>query len=456
MATLPVSSAPAQFGFGTAGLLNSNGEVDANGDGPPSLATDGAGNVVAVWSSLHDLTGTIGTDNDILVQTSSDHGVTWSAAAVLNSTAFSDTGADVNPVVEFGNGVWIAVWRSGEDLGSAIGTDVDLFVSRSTDNGASWSAAAVLNSNAGVDSVDDETASIATDGAGNWIASWASGDSLGATIGNDKDILVSRSTDGGVNWTAAAALATNAGSDSGSDTTPVVAHLSGSTWAAVYVSADSFGGTLGTDTDLIAATTTDGGATWSAPTPVNHFAATDTGSISDIGPFLQRVGASDLLAVWSSNFSFGGTIGNDFDVLASSSSDAGLTWSTAIVVNGWAGSDSDTDFADSLATDSSGNVLVAITTTNVFVSGIGTDLDMALLRSTDGGAIWSSPELLNSYGAGDTSVDDEPFLLATGGTNWVAAWQTNNNLTGTSGTDGDVAFATSALVPVELSGFGLE
>ena len=54
-----------------------------------------------------------------------------------------------------------------------------------------------------------------TDGAGNWVAVWDSGDSLGGTIGTDHDILVSRSSDAGATWTAPAALNTNAATDSG-------------------------------------------------------------------------------------------------------------------------------------------------------------------------------------------------------------------------------------------------
>ncbi|MEE8170862.1 MAG: hypothetical protein V3T70_09965, partial [Phycisphaerae bacterium] len=63
----------------------------------------------------------------------------------------------------------MAVWRSDESLGGTIGTDSDLLTARSTDNGASWTAPAVLNSNAAADSGDDFTPQVATDGLGNWV-----------------------------------------------------------------------------------------------------------------------------------------------------------------------------------------------------------------------------------------------------------------------------------------------
>src|SRR3972149_551330 len=75
---------------------------------------------------------------------------------------------------------------------------------------------AALNTNAATDAGADENAQVTTDGAGNWVAVWDSNDDLGGTI-EDKDILVSRSADNGSTWSAPAALNTNASTDSGSD-----------------------------------------------------------------------------------------------------------------------------------------------------------------------------------------------------------------------------------------------
>jgi hypothetical protein len=50
--------------------------------------------------------------------------------------------------------MWIAAWQSREDLNDA-GTDSDIFVSRSTDDGVSWSTSQALNSNATTDLGDD-------------------------------------------------------------------------------------------------------------------------------------------------------------------------------------------------------------------------------------------------------------------------------------------------------------
>jgi hypothetical protein len=50
--------------------------------------------------------------------------------------------------------MWIAVWQSREDLSDA-GIDSDIFFSRSTDDGVSWSASQALNSNATADTGND-------------------------------------------------------------------------------------------------------------------------------------------------------------------------------------------------------------------------------------------------------------------------------------------------------------
>jgi hypothetical protein len=63
-------------------------------------------------------------------------------------------------------------------------------MAHSTDDGASWTAPAALNTNATDDSGDDSRPQITIDGGGSWVVVWDSADSLGGTIGTDSDILV--------------------------------------------------------------------------------------------------------------------------------------------------------------------------------------------------------------------------------------------------------------------------
>jgi hypothetical protein len=294
--------------------LNTNAATDSGLDLYPELTTDGAGIWIAVWASADSLGGTIGTDFDILFARSTDGGVTWSPPAPLNTNAATDVGFDREPdIVTDGMGTWCSVWRSGDALGGTIGADDDILIARSTDGGVTWSLPSPLNTNAGTDTGNDYNPRLATDGSGNWVAVWTSKDSLGGTIGTDEDILTATSTDGGVTWTAPAALNTNAATDVGNDAEPQITTDGHGRWVAIW-----YGATLESarpsDDDIRIARSTDIGTRWSLPVPLNNNAAHDRAFESD--PQLATDGAGTWLAVWDTQDSLGGTIGNDFDIVA--------------------------------------------------------------------------------------------------------------------------------------------
>jgi Neuraminidase (sialidase) len=268
-----------------------------------------------VWASDDSLGGTIGTDGDILVARSTDDGATWTAPAALNTNATSDSGNDSEPqATTDGAGSWVAVWDSDDSLGGTIGPDYDILLAISTNDGATWTAPAALNANATSDSgAGDWFPQITTDGAGSWVAVWESDNSLGRTIGGDADILVARSTDDGTTWTAPAALNTSAVNDSEGDSRPQVTTDGAGSWVAVWFSRDSLGGTIGPDADILAARSTDDGATWTAPAALNTNATSDSGD--DARVQVATDGAGGWVAVWDSDDSLGDTIGGDYDIL---------------------------------------------------------------------------------------------------------------------------------------------
>jgi hypothetical protein len=235
--------------------LNTNATTDAGNDDFPQVTTDGGGNWVTAWGSRDSLGGTIGADEDILVARSTNNGATWTDPAPLNTNATTDSGGDGWPqVATDGMGHWVAVWHSSDTLGGTIEIDDDILVASSTNNGATWTDPAPLNTNAATDSGEDWNPQVTTDGEGNWLAVWVSFDDLGGTIGEDGDILVSRSTNNGATWTDPAPLNTNATTDSGRDFESQVATDGGGDWVAVWRSEDDLGGTIGTDQDILYAT----------------------------------------------------------------------------------------------------------------------------------------------------------------------------------------------------------
>ena len=213
-----------------------------------------------------------------------------------------------------GAGNWVAVWGSHDTLGGTIGGDKDILVARSSDNGATWTAPVALNTNAATDQRWDLLPEVATDGAGSWVAVWTSMDfQVDPPLGSDWDILVARSSDAGATWTAPAALNTNAAIDSGEDSYAEVTTDGAGNWVAVWTSENSLGATIGTDYDILVARSRDAGATWTAPAALNANAATDSGDDGD--PRITTDGAGSWVAVWTSNDSLDSTIGTDVDAL---------------------------------------------------------------------------------------------------------------------------------------------
>jgi hypothetical protein len=457
LALFAPATAFAAVGFGAPAALNTNADTDSGSDRYPQVTTDGAGNWVAVWVSNETLGGTLGSDWDILVSRSADNGANWTAPGTLNTNAATDSGYDYSPqVTTDGAGNWVAVWESVDTLGGTIGSDRDILVSRSTRNGASWTAPAPLNTNAATDSGYDYSPQVTTDGADNWVAVWWSEDTLGGTIGNDSDILVSRSTDNGVAWTAPAPLNGNAWRDLASDSLPQVTTDGVGNWVAVWTSYDTSGETVGLDFDILVSRSTDNGATWTAPAPLNTNAATDSGS--DSGPQVTTDGAGNWVTVWYSYDTLGGTIGSDDDILVSRSTDNGVAWTDPAPLNTNAATDSGADYNPQVTTDGVGNWVAVWYSYDTLGGSIGSDEDIVVSRSTDNGAIWTAPAALNTNAATDSGADYNPQVTTDGAGNWVAVWSSSDTLGGTIGSDGDilVSTTTTATLPVELSEFAIE
>jgi hypothetical protein len=422
--------------------LNTNAATDSGDDFDPQVATDGAGNWVAVWWSEENLGGKIGGDLDILVTRSTDNGATWTPPAALNTNAASDLGRDEHPqVATDGGGNWVAVWRSDENLSGTIGTDLDILVSSSTDNGATWTPPAPLNTNAATDSGNDDHPGVTTDGEGKWVAVWQSEESLSGTIGTDYDIVVSTSTDNGVSWTPPAALNTNAATDSGDDEHPQVTTDGGRNWVAVWRSDENLSGTIGTDYDILVSTSTDNGVSWTPPAALNTNAATD--SRGDLRPQVTTDGEGNWVAVWDSWDDLGGTLGPDFDILVARSTDNGITWTPPAALNTSAASDSGEDYSPQLTTDGGGKWVAVWYSSENLGGTFGTDYDILVARSMDNGGMWTAPAAVNTNAPSDSEDDYRPQVATDGGGNWVAVWESRENLGGTLGTDYDVLVARS-------------
>lgn len=217
----------ALVSFGKVRVVDPIGQpTDIENDFDPRITSVGGGVWVAAWESDNTLGGTVGPDSDILFVRSTDDGATWSPPAALNTTAATDGGSDRDISVDLAtglSGVVIAVWQSDFIGGAAY--------ARSLDGGLTWSSPVLI----GVGGADSH---LATDSAGVWLAVWRSGADLGGTIGSDDDILYSRSIDNGLTWFPVAVLNSDAATDGvKDDIMPQVAGDGSGTWAPLGGSA---------------------------------------------------------------------------------------------------------------------------------------------------------------------------------------------------------------------------
>ena len=360
-------------------LNNNAGSDGISNDRNPHIFTDGAGHWITVWESNDTLGGTVGGDLDIFIARSDDNGLTWTDPTVLNTNAYNDEGSDFDPlVVPYGKGNWLAIWRSTDSLTGSIGTDADLLMARSTDSGATWTYPVPLNSNAASDTGQDVKPHAATDGAGNWICVWQSNSTLGGTIGSDYDILYSISSDDGVNWTPVAPLNSSAATDTKDDLEPRIATDAAGTWVVVWTSEDSLGNTIGLDRDILVSRSVNNGLNWSPVAPLNSNAASDVGQ--DQAPQIAVDDDGNWIVLWQSTENIGGTIGTDNDILISRSADGGVTWTAPLPFNSNAAIDSGSDDVPALVTDAHGAWLAVWETHDSMGGTIGTDGDILASR----------------------------------------------------------------------------
>lgn len=436
---LAIPNAQGQLGSLLPLPLHGNARTDLGSDYNPQLSTDGQGNWIAVWSSTENLNGTAGTDADILVSRSTDNGSSWSPPALLNLNGTADTGQDQLPrIANDRQGNWLVVWQSSSTLGGTAANDFDIFFSVSSNAGVSWSPPAALNSNANSDAHDDRNPALATDGKGVWVATWdAANDGLS---GGDTEIFFARSVDNGRTWSGRAVLNRNSDTDAGSDFHASIDVDRSGIWIAVWSSDDDLSGIPDFDTDLLVARSVDEGKTWSGPSLLNGNATTDEGE--DFNPEIRASPTGIWLAIWESGSSLGGTIGRDQDILFSRSADAGLTWSAVEPLNRSARLDQGLDSFPSLATDGAGNWVALWNSEANLNNGLGSDSDILAAYSTDDARSWSAPIPLSAHSGRDSAADLNPSLATDGRGAWVFVWSADALAPGALPSDPDILVAS--------------
>lgn len=417
-------------------IIDGDAPTDLNPSGQwPAVATDGAGVWVSVWDSLNG-----DGDRVTLIARSTNAGFSWSSAIELaNFGQYPLSAADILPdVANDGAGNWVAVWQGQTAFDASTAEDYDILVSRSTDNGQTWSPAALLSDYGASDAdetADDATPQIAMDSAGNAVVIWVSKFNL-AENGTDGDIFISRSADAGESWTAPALLIPAPEVDY-VDSLPALTHNGDGVWLAAWH--------LGSgDTELFVSQSVDLGATWTLPVFLNSGAADDGSGIADDTVAIASGGPDSWLALWQSELNIDSLIGGDLDIHFARSAD-GLNWSTATYLNDTALVDaSQDDLTPSLASDGAGH-WVAVWQSEYNLGGlVGSDNDIFVSTSADDGLTWSKTAPLNAAATIDGVASDEvPVVRYDASGLWVCAWKSNYKPAGYNGTDYDLLAAYS-------------
>ena len=315
----------------------------------PFLAVDQAGRIYAGWKEMNSPGGV----QRVAFSRSMDDGETWSSPILMDRIDPNRGQSDP----------WLVVDRSGKVYYAHYAAS-GIVVATSTDRGETWSEP--INVHDGTGWADKE--SLATDGDGTVYISYHH-----VVADTVAEVRVARTQDGGVTWSTPVLIPHTA---SGRNFAPVLAAKPGGTVHAVSWSA--------TDENIVTARSSDYGTSWGAPMVLNEVAGSvpfivPAGGIVSEPPFPSATISStgELCVAWPDMGA------GDWDVVATCSSDDGVSWANPVRVSG-------TNMADqwmiSLASDEGGVIHAA------WYDASTEDTRLMYAHSEDHGRTWS-PDL---------------------------------------------------------------
>ena len=429
------SPAAAQAGFngpnvvGPPGLVNSGGGLDAGAEFAPVLSSNGGDVWMCVFTS-NDPVLTNGGDTDLFWTRSRDLGATWSPASPLTPAFLTDTGltsTDIEPAIASSGASAIVVWASTRN--SANGR-LGIFAAAGNPVLASWTTIQPVDAAMASDNFDDDDPCLAV-GGGTYVVVWQRRESP-----SDLDLYFSRTTNSGATWSTAARLDPASATDSLSDSNPTIATDGAGHWIVVCETLNNPSGT-GSDQELVAYRSSNNGVSWVGPTLVNSTATVD-GSAFDGAPSLAvDVASGTWICTWKTLHTFGGITGGDSELAWAKSTDFGQAWQPAGILNSDFGTDQATSTGDGeacLRADQNGHFFVSWTRSRINDS----DFDVHAARTDDLGANWTSPALLDIDGGSDSGTDARCQIATDGVGHWLGVWETNDNASPSLGSDLDV------------------
>ncbi len=305
-----------------------------------------------------------------------------------------------------------------------FGGEYDVVYTHSTNNGASFSPINLINAYDTADSRYDDTPRIDTDGNGQWVTIWGTGeDTISETLtglGNDSDIVYAVSTDNGATFSSPKVINDSALSDTMNvrDRMPDIA-IHKNIWTAVWASEHDLSGGDGTDEDIVYSYSEDKGETWSDPAYINTWASTD--NKTDYFPQMSMNSSGFAVTIWA-----GYNDGVSLDIYAATSTDFGKTWNTPKLINQYI-TPSNTDSQDypNHVEVTEGNI--AVISWEGGNPNHGSDEDVYFSVSTDMGENWSTEVAMNPDADSDSEDHRGLSIQQTQEGNWIAVYNDYSN-----------------------------
>ena len=302
----------------------------------PSIASDGQGNLVAVTVSEYN--PNYGGEYDVVVTASTDNGATWSDIKLLVPTDTADSQSDEEPRVATDNaGTWAVVWGSGEDM-AGTGTDDDIFMSQSTDNGATWSTPVAVNPWAASDSLRDASPQISMNGA-NWTVSWSSAHDPSDDMQTDFEIYSIYSSDAGVTWSDPVKVSIGGLDNTSNDSSPIM-HINENGRGLLIWNGREDGDNVD-ELDVYYSISPNFGESWSAGLLLNVEGLSDAAGDHDYASSVLVESDGTLIASW---YGQSADTGSDDEIFYRTSTNNGVTWGDAQILNPNSTSDSGDEF----------------------------------------------------------------------------------------------------------------
>jgi hypothetical protein len=335
----------------------------------------------------------------------------WSGASADRNISFytNDTRQSSNTRITVGpEGNLYAVWRQGESSGAR-----EIYFSRSTDNGVSWSSETWDSPISAVDGQSvinngDKCIGIDTDSQGNIYIVWAE------RLNLYREIMLLKSTDYGVTWIHSDAdfnISFDGAPLKDADDPDIAIDSNDDIYVVWYQD------TFSDSSEIHISISTDAGDNWTGRTADRVISFDDSRDASN--PDIAIAPNDDIYVVWD-EFSVPGDVTYSY-IQYGKSTDGGATFNSEIADYPISTAIRGGDDAY-LEIDSSGNVHVIWQGTLAVAAPFYYEIFYS--RSTDGGSTWNatSGPITVDPGVADNSAASNPGLAITSDGNLIAVW----------------------------------